>query len=154
MSRVVATFHPSDAVVSSLKWSFQDQPFLLVARTNSLHLFAIHPDGLRPQAKPVPVWGRLLGVWAIPGSESIVVLLDHPEPELIFMTPHTQSGSVVLKVAKQLSLFERAPRIAEYLNAVVVHPFGRLLVVSVYAGKLKVVQLDEYGIGQQDWDVS
>jgi len=84
----------------------------------------------------------------------LLVLTDHPEPELVFITYTTHaSRRNELRITKKLSLAERTGRIAEFFVDLLVDPTGQLAIVSTYAGKLKVVQLDD-GEYDSDFDVS
>lgn len=81
-------------------------------------------------------------------------MLTHPEPELLVLEySESEDGVGHLSVKKQISLFERLPRVAEFFTNFIVHPTGRLAVVSCYAGKLKVVTF-KGGNYQEDFDVS
>ena len=75
-------------------------------------------------------------------------MLDHPEPELLFFTYDSK-----LVLAKQLSLYERGPRPAEFLNTVLVHPSGQLAVVSCYTSRLKIIKL-ELGEFLHEFDIT
>jgi DNA damage-binding protein 1 len=91
------------------------------------------------------------------GYDNLVVLTDHPDPELIFLSyTITQNGTrdvAELKTLHHLSLYERSARPAEFFNDMLLDPSGGVLVASCYAGKLKVVLL-EGGSYQNDFDVS
>lgn len=81
-------------------------------------------------------------------------MIAHPDPALIFLTyTDTESGSAELVIRKQLSLYERSPRQAEFYNDILVHPSGKHAVVSCYAGKLKIINL-KGGNYSEDFDVS
>ena len=82
-----------------------------------------------------------------------MVLLDQPEPELLFLSFSEREQN--LKLDKQLSLSERSPslRPAEFFTDILVDPSGQLAVVSCYQGKLKVLTL-ENGVYVKDVDVS
>lgn len=81
-------------------------------------------------------------------------MIAHPDPELIFFTyTDTKEANAELVVKKKLSLYERAPRQAEFFNDVLVHPSGRLAVVSCYTGKLKIIKIHA-GNYESDFDVS
>jgi DNA damage-binding protein 1 len=85
----------------------------------------------------------------------LLVLTDHPEPELVFLSfTVSRSGNRVLKATKHLSLFERSARSAEFCHDVLVDPSGAIAVVSVYTGRLKVVILNEEGGYDRDFDAS
>jgi DNA damage-binding protein 1 len=85
---------------------------------------------------------------------NLVLMITHPEPELIFLSyVESETGAAELVVKKRLNLLDRSPRLSEFLNDVLVHPSGTLAVVHCYSGKLKVVVL-KAGSYQQDFDVS
>lgn len=80
-------------------------------------------------------------------------MIAHPDPELVFLAYNEpESGNGELIVKKQLSLYERAPRPAEFFNDLLVHPSGKLAVASCYAGKLKIINL-KAGAYTEDFDV-
>jgi DNA damage-binding protein 1 len=91
------------------------------------------------------------------GYDNLVVLTDHPDPELIFLSytiSHNGTRDVPeLKTLHHLSLYERSARPAEFFNDILLDTSGVVLVVSCYAGKLKVVLL-EGGRYESDFDVS
>jgi DNA damage-binding protein 1 len=91
------------------------------------------------------------------GCDNLVVLTDHPDPELIFLSytiSHSGTRDVPeLKALHNLSLYERNARPAEFFNGMLLDPSGVMLVVSCYAGKLKVVLLEGGGY-ENDFDVS
>lgn len=80
-------------------------------------------------------------------------MIDHPTPELIFLTYSVSSAGFTLTTTKSLSLYERSPRQAEYLNDTLVDPSGRLAVVSCYTGKLKFILMNG-GKYDRDFDLS
>jgi DNA damage-binding protein 1 len=66
--KVVTTFHPPSAVVSSLKCKLSadlDIEHLVVAKLDRLDVFSCRPDGLRHECG-LEMWGRILSVKAIP----------------------------------------------------------------------------------------
>lgn len=84
----------------------------------------------------------------------ILMMITHPEPELVALEySENEDRGGELTVKKQISLFERLPRVAEFFTNFIVHPSGRLAIVSCYAGKLKVVTF-KGGNYQEDFDVS
>jgi DNA damage-binding protein 1 len=89
--------------------------------------------------------------------DNLVVLTDHPDPELIFLSYTVlRNGNrdvPELKTVHHLSLYERSARPAEFFNDMLLDVSGGVLVVSCYAGKLKVVLLEGGGYGN-DFDVS
>lgn len=85
---------------------------------------------------------------------NLVLLLAHPDPELIFLSySESEFGAGELTTKKQLMLHERTPRPAEFFNDVLIHPSGKVAVVSCYTGKLKIVKF-KAGNYQEDFDVS
>jgi len=81
-------------------------------------------------------------------------MLTHPDPEFIILGYSESEGAPAkLVVQKSLSLFERLPRIAEFFTDFLVHPSGKLAIISCYAGKLKVITL-KAGKLQEEFDVS
>lgn len=85
---------------------------------------------------------------------NLVLMITHPEPELIFLSyVESETGPAELVVKKRLTLLDRSPRLSEFFNDLLVHPSGTLAVVHCYSGKLKVVVL-KAGNYQQDFDVS
>ena len=84
---------------------------------------------------------------------NLVLMITHPEPELIFLSYVESESGAELVVKKRLTLLDRSPRLSEFFNDFLVHPSGTLAVVHCYSGKLKVVVL-KAGSYQQDFDVS
>lgn len=81
-------------------------------------------------------------------------MLDHPDPELIFLSyTESSAGTGELSVKKTKSLRERLPRPAEFCNDLLIDPTGKVLLVSSYVGRLKVVVLKN-GMYSQDFDVT
>lgn len=155
MPRVVSTLHPPSAVVSSVKCCLHspDIENLVVAKLSTLDVYSIQPSGLVFQST-LPIWGKILSVKAVPLPESnvanLVVMLDHPEPELLFLS--YDPAQKTLKLDTQLQLYEPTPRPAEFLNRVFVHPSGQIVVASCYVGRLRVCQLSE-GKLERDMDL-
>lgn len=154
--KVVATYHPSTSVLDSAKCTFGEDgsECLLVAKLNRVDVYAIRPDGLHHQTG-IEIWGRVKAIRPVKTqcrTISVLVLTDHPEPELIFLSL-TQSGTV-LTVTERLSLFERSSRPAEFLHDVVVSPCAQYAVVSVYTARLRIVLLDAEGQYDRDIDAS
>ncbi|KAF5362887.1 hypothetical protein D9758_007154 [Tetrapyrgos nigripes] len=151
VTRVTATFHPSSSVLSSFKCQLlsRDLEHLVVAKLNSVEVYSIQPDKLRHECS-LEIRGKVRSVKAIPFADShrsnILVLLDHPDPELLFLTyTETEAGSGKLEkiVQEIIQLDERGSRPSEFFTDVLVHPSGKFAVVSVYAGRLKVVTLSD-----------
>jgi DNA damage-binding protein 1 len=85
---------------------------------------------------------------------NLILMIAHPDPTLVFLTYlETESGGGELVTRKQLSLYERTPRQAEFYNDVLIHPSGKLAVVSCYTGKLKIITL-KGGNYSEDFDAS
>jgi DNA damage-binding protein 1 len=76
-------------------------------------------------------------------------MIDHPNPELIFLT--YTGGSLIMTY--RLELFQRNQRPAEFFNDVIVHPAGKLAIVSCYTGKLKGIVLSA-GNYKDEFDAS
>ncbi|KAG6887255.1 hypothetical protein C0992_013155 [Termitomyces sp. T32_za158] len=83
---------------------------------------------------------------------NLLILLGHPDPELVFLAYSENSYGSQLTATKQLSLYERTPRPAEFFTDIVVHPSGKVAVVSCYVGKLRIVKL-KAGNYEEDFDV-
>ncbi|KDR82646.1 hypothetical protein GALMADRAFT_837022 [Galerina marginata CBS 339.88] len=159
--KVISTFHPSSSVVSSVKCRLgasRDHENLVVAKLSRLDVYSVRTQGLQHECG-LNVWGKVCSVKALPLSEyetrsHLVLMITHPEPEFILLEySENEAGVAELVVKKQVSLFERLPRTAEFFTNFLVHPSGRLAVVSCYAGKLKVVTF-KGGNYQEDFDVS
>ncbi|KIK96855.1 hypothetical protein PAXRUDRAFT_10541 [Paxillus rubicundulus Ve08.2h10] len=159
--KVVATFHPPSSVVDSLKCTLADEfgsEFLVVAKLNKVDIYSIQPGGLHHE-QGIEIWGRIRAVKSVPvvrtSRLNLLVLTDHPEPELVFLSfTVSRSGDRVINAIKHLSLFERSARSAEFCHDVLVDPSGAIAVVSVYTGRLKVVILNEEGGYDRDFDAS
>ncbi|KAG0700426.1 CPSF A subunit region-domain-containing protein [Suillus ampliporus] len=152
--KAVTTFHSASSVIDSLKFSLKDNEqgseFLVVAKPNRLDIYALLPEGLRHQ-QGLDIWGRVRRIRAVPvlnrSSLSLLVLTDHPEPELIFLSfTLSGTGSTEIKATKYLSLSERSARPAEFCHTLLVYPSGGVAVVSAYTGKLKVVDMSVISI--------
>ncbi|KAJ8080825.1 hypothetical protein PM082_017660 [Marasmius tenuissimus] len=146
-TRVTATFHPSSSVLSSVKCSLssRDRQHLVVGKLDCLEVYSIQPDKLQLECK-YQVTGKLRAVKAVPVTEhrsNLLVLLDHPDPATLFLsyTESFESDSARLVCIAREDLYERGGRAAEYCNDVLVHPNGRLAVVSCYTGRLKVIAI-------------
>ncbi|KAG6831954.1 hypothetical protein H0H92_006555 [Tricholoma furcatifolium] len=83
---------------------------------------------------------------------NLLLLLNHPDPELIFLSYTKDSSGSRLTATKQLSLYERTTRPAEFFTDIVVHPSGRVAVASSYIGKLRIIKL-KAGNYDEDFDV-
>jgi len=81
-------------------------------------------------------------------------MITHPDPELLILSfDESENNNGQLVVEKRITLFERSLRLAEFFTNFLIHPSGRLAVVSCYAGKLKVINL-KGGQHTSDFDVS
>ena len=70
--RVVGTFHPSSSVSRSLKCCLTTDTsveYLVIAKTDKLEIHSLCPEGLKQQCT-VDMWGRVVGLQAIPGEVS------------------------------------------------------------------------------------
>lgn len=83
---------------------------------------------------------------------NLLVLTDHPYPKLILLAYNTSRDTPELTEKWSTDLHDRNARHAEYLNDVIVHPAGRVAIVSCYAGKLKVVTFKKGGV-EKHFDV-
>ncbi|KAF7299245.1 CPSF-A domain-containing protein [Mycena indigotica] len=142
--KLVSTFHQPTSVVYSLKCNLSSEPveYLVQAKLNSLEVASIQPHGLQRECRWESSGGNILSVKSVStrdGSRSnLIVLIDHPEPELVFL----ELKPTGLAVTKRLDLAEQKPH-AEFCdhNNLVVHPDGKLAVVHCYTGKLRLVRL-------------
>ncbi|KAF9454820.1 hypothetical protein P691DRAFT_716708 [Macrolepiota fuliginosa MF-IS2] len=157
--KIVTTFHQPSSVLASLKCrlSSSDVEHLVVAKLNRIQVYSIQPTGIK-QTCSLEIHGKVTSIKAIPISKStrssLVVMLAHPDPELIFLSyAESEHGLAELQPTKHISLYERTPRPAEFLNDILAHPSGKLAVASCYAGKLKIINL-KAGRYQDDFDVS
>ncbi|KAF8650163.1 hypothetical protein AX16_005397 [Volvariella volvacea WC 439] len=157
--RVVATFHPPSSVLGSIKCSLStpELDHLVVAKLNRIEVHSLQPHGLQLECA-TEILGRIHCVKAIPipgtHRSNVLVLTGHPEPELlVFSYIEPEGATRQLVVKKQLQLFERTPRPAEFCHTILIHPSGKLALVSVYTGKLKVITF-KGGNYQEDYDVS
>ncbi|VDB85583.1 unnamed protein product [Peniophora sp. CBMAI 1063] len=146
--KVVTTFHQPSAVVSSTSCHLladRTVRHLAVARPNKLEVYSAGEAGLKLEST-AEIWGRVESVKTVPsqeGAESLLILTDHPDPRLLLYTLSTnEDGSHSLACKWSLDLAERGPREAEELHDVFVSPDGVAVVASVYAGKLKVLSLE------------
>lgn len=175
--KIISTFHPSSSVVSSVKCRLasRDLEHLVIAKLSRIDVYSIQPQKLQHETG-LDVWGKICSVKALPISVSItkrcsnvqqyrltlqaydgrfnvVVMLTHPDPEFIILSyEEDQSGHKKLLLQKQIPLFEKSRRIAEFFTDCIIHPTGKLAIVSCYAGKLKVINL-RGGRYVEDFDV-
>ncbi|KAJ7164666.1 CPSF A subunit region-domain-containing protein [Mycena crocata] len=154
--KIVSTFHQPSSVLCSVKCHLTSTSLehLIVAKLNSLDVYSVHPEGLKHQCK-WDVWGNILSLKSVHTADAqrsnLIVMTDHPDPELIFLTYAPRDGK--LTITHRLELAERNQRPAEFFNDVVVHPDGKLAVVSCYTGKLKGIVLSA-GNYKTDFDAS
>ncbi|KAJ7579305.1 CPSF A subunit region-domain-containing protein [Mycena floridula] len=142
-TRIVSTFHGPSASLFSVKCRLSDEitEHLVVGKLSSLEVYSIQESGLEYQCS-LQVRGNLTSLTSVPTTTekcNILVMLDHPEPELLFLS----FSGYELILEKQISLYERVLRPAEFLNSVLVDPSGAVALVSCYAGKLKAIILDD-----------
>ncbi|KAJ7043868.1 mono-functional DNA-alkylating methyl methanesulfonate N-term-domain-containing protein [Mycena alexandri] len=149
--KIVSTFHQPSSVLSSLKCQLTSTgvEHLVVAKLDGIEVYSVEPEGLKHQCR-WNVWGNVLAVKSVPtkhaSRSTLIVMLDHPEPELIFLTYEQLPGADgKLSITHRLELVERNSnqRPAEFFNDLLVHPDGNLALVSCYCGKLKLVALSE-----------
>ncbi|KAJ6466487.1 CPSF A subunit region-domain-containing protein [Mycena sanguinolenta] len=154
--KIVSTFAHPTSVLSSVKCNLTSTGLehLVVAKLDGLDVYSVQPEGLKHECR-WNVWGNILSVKSVPTLDSsrsnLIVMLDHPEPELVFLTYNEGT----LSTTKRLELVERNhnQRPAEFFNDILVHPDGELALVSCYTGKLKVVELQN-GNYKSDCDSS
>ncbi|ESK85005.1 uv-damaged dna-binding [Moniliophthora roreri MCA 2997] len=148
-SRIVATFYPSSSVISSTACSLSTRGtrHLVVGKLNAITVYSILPDKLQLTCS-YELTGKLKTIKAIPVSGShrsnILVLLDHPDPELLIFSytdidPDANVGRLELR--SRDDLYERGCRPAEHCTDVIVHPNGKVAAVSCYGGRLKILTL-------------
>ncbi|GAW02345.1 uv-damaged dna-binding [Lentinula edodes] len=148
-TRITSTFHPSSSIISSVKCSLisPDLSHLVVAKLNSVSVYSILESGLQLECS-VGVRGKVRVVRAVPIQNShrsnLLILLDHPDPELLIFT-YTETSepkTATLNIKHQIPLDERGNRPSELCTDAIVHPSGVFGVVSCYTGKLKVVMME------------
>ncbi|KXN88147.1 DNA damage-binding protein 1a [Leucoagaricus sp. SymC.cos] len=157
--KIVTTFHQPSSTLTSLKCrlSTRDVEHLVVAKLNRIEVYSLQPSGVKLECSR-EIYGKVASVKAIPILNStrsnLVVLLAHPDPELLFLSyAESEDSTAELQPTHQLSLYERTLRTAEFCNDILVHPSGKLAVVSCYIGKLKIINL-KAGRYQDDFDAS
>lgn len=152
--KLVSTFQAPTAVVFSVKCRLttDDLEYLVTATINSLSVYSIQDHGLELEST-VEISGSVIDLQTIPIPDSnvsnLLVMLDHPEPELLFFS-YSESALVL---DKQLSLQDRGPRPAEFLNAAFVHPSGTIAVISCYTCRLRIIVLENAKF-QYDFDLT
>lgn len=80
-------------------------------------------------------------------------MTNHPDAKIVLMTYNVESDGPALQSGGSHSLADRAARQAEFVTDFQVDPTGQLAVASCYAGKLKVIKLEDGELGQA-FDVS
>ncbi|KAH9002600.1 CPSF A subunit region-domain-containing protein [Lactarius hatsudake] len=155
--RIVSTFHPPSSVTDVVKCrltSDRSLIHLVVAKSDRLDIYSVQPSGLSYECG-AEIWGRIVVVKAIPtrgGKSNLLLLTDHPDPRLIFITYSTFSTGGRLNAVKTLSLYHHNSRPSEFLHSVLVDPTGSVAVINCYTGKFRVVEL-ENGFYKNDFDV-
>ncbi|KAJ7688236.1 mono-functional DNA-alkylating methyl methanesulfonate N-term-domain-containing protein [Mycena olivaceomarginata] len=151
--KIVSTFYKPSSVLCSVKCNLTSTGLehLVVAKLDGLDVYSVRPEGLKHECR-WNVWGNIL---SDSSRSNLIVMLDHPEPELVFLTYTQSDAGGMFSTTKRLELVERNhnQRPAEFFNDVLVHPDGKLALVSCYTGKLKVVVLNN-GNYKSDCDAS
>ncbi|KAH8824837.1 mono-functional DNA-alkylating methyl methanesulfonate N-term-domain-containing protein [Flagelloscypha sp. PMI_526] len=151
--RLVSTFHPPSVVLHSLKCKLDDSEneYFVTAGPSHIDVYALSETGLIHHTG-LDVWGSIQRIVAVPisdeadGKAKLLVLLGHPEPELLLLDFNHASN--LLSLSSQISLFQRGQQVSEFLTDVLVHPNGSYAVAHVYQGKLLVVTLENGEFGQ------
>ena len=141
--KLVTTYFQPTSVLDSFKCRLSDKSKneqLLRVYLNRIEVADIAPEGLQHRCT-VTIRGKVLTAARLPVKgeawSRVLVLTDHPDPELILLAYDDELGR--LTQIKGQSMYEQGPRPMEYLNTVVVDPAGEYGIVCCYAGKLKVV---------------
>lgn len=73
--KVVADFHPPTSVVYSVKCNLTNDgvEHLVVAKTNRLEVYSLHPDGLRLECE-LEIWGQPIGLRVLPRAVCTLLL--------------------------------------------------------------------------------
>ncbi|KAK7048153.1 CPSF-A domain-containing protein [Favolaschia claudopus] len=154
--KIVSTFHRPSSVLCSVKCSLTSSNLehCVVGKLDGLEIYSVQPEGLKQECRWT-VWGNVLSVKAESSRSNLIVMLDHPEPELVFLAYTQTDAGGTLTTTKRLKLFEsnHNQRPAEFFNDILVHPDGKIALVSCYTGKLKLVALDK-GNYKADCDAS
>lgn len=87
------------------------------------------------------------------GQSNLLVMTDLPDAKLVLMTYSTEGGVAALTSGTSHSLMDQAARPAEFVTDFQVDPTGQVVIASCYAGKLKVVRIEDGELGQA-FDVS
>lgn len=151
--KVLTTFYPPSSVTASAECRLDpnsEYGHLAIAKTNRIYIYSLAPEGLRPECD-LEVWGRILALRPIQlrGSQysNLLVLTDHPEPQLILLALANDNGTPSLISKGAISLHDRHASHAEFCTEIALHPSGQLGVVSCYKGKLTVVSFKKGLIG-------
>ena len=80
-------------------------------------------------------------------------MTNHPDVKIVLLTYGIENDIPALQSGGSHSLVDRAARQAEFVTDFQVDPTGQIAVVSCYAGKLKVIKLEDGELGQA-FDVS
>ncbi|KAJ3991663.1 CPSF A subunit region-domain-containing protein [Lentinula boryana] len=157
-TKILTTFHSSSSVISSVKCSLssasssstdvEDQyQHLIIAKLNSIQVYSIRETSLELECS-VDIRGKVRAIKRVPIANTtrsnLLVLLDHPDPEILILnyTETSERASGKLNIKHQIPLDERGSRPAEFCLDAIVHPSGAFAVVSCYTGKLKVVMVE------------
>jgi len=175
--KIISTFHPSSSVLSSIKCQLtsRDLEHLVISKLSRIDVYSVQPQGLQHECG-LDVSGKICSIKALPisvsyetlqcakvidcqlqaydGRFNIITMLTHPDPEILILSyEEDQSRQGRLVVQKQILLFEKPRRMSEFFTDCIIHPSGKLAIVSCYAGKLKVIGL-RGGQYVEDFDVS
>ncbi|KAL1748361.1 mono-functional DNA-alkylating methyl methanesulfonate N-term-domain-containing protein [Schizophyllum fasciatum] len=144
--KLVTTFHAPSSVIASVKCKLTpgDVEHLVVAKMSRLEVFSLQPEGLCLEST-LDIWGSVCSVKAVGRTaddcDRLVVMLDHPQPELLFFD--YDGAALALAHALDLSTANALQRAAEFCMDFFVNEMGTRLVASAYAGKVKVVCLED-----------
>lgn len=79
------------------------------------------------------------------------MLTDHPDAKLVLISYSVNAGIATLESKQYVSLQDRTSRHSEFVNDIIVHPSGKVAVVSCYTGKLRIVTFKDGKI-ERDYD--
>ncbi|KIY70002.1 hypothetical protein CYLTODRAFT_488480 [Cylindrobasidium torrendii FP15055 ss-10] len=155
---VVSYLRKPTAVLSSCRCRLgpDDTEYLVVLYSNWLEVYPIQATAVEPECS-VEIWGRCLKVSAVPtegDASRLVVLLDHPDPELVFLTykPTNEEGPAALQVSDTVDLTDAtlSAKPSEYLaGELLVDPNGAFLLVHNVTSRIKFVELND-GLPEED----
>jgi len=175
--KVISTFHPSSSVLSSIKCRLTSRGLehLVIAKLSRIDVYSVQPRELQHECgldvsgkicsiKPLPISVSMkpcnmpknidCQLQAYDGRFNIITMFTHPDPEILILSyEEDQFRQGWLVVQKQIQLFEKPRRMSEFFTDCIIHPSGKLAIVSCYAGKLKVIGL-RGGQYVEDFDVS